>query len=100
MGVDFNYIAAWVLPLLAGSGVWAALHGGLRNRSENFIRIGAVSLDRQSPAASGNDAIRKLRRFVLTRCVGKRDRAAVLCKARDARRPNTTRSAEHKCNFF
>jgi hypothetical protein len=39
----------------------AVLLNGLRNRSENFIRIGAVSLDRQSPAASGNDAIRKLR---------------------------------------
>jgi len=78
----------------------AILLDGLRNRSENFIRIGAVSLDRQSPAASDNDAIRKLRRFILTRCVGKRDRAAVPCKARDARRPNTTRSAEHKCDFF
>ena len=41
MGVDFNYIAAWVLPLLAGSGVWAALHGGLRNRSDLAGAIGA-----------------------------------------------------------
>ena len=41
MGVDFNYIAAWVLPLLAGSGVWVALHGAVRNRSDLAGAIGA-----------------------------------------------------------
>jgi len=40
MGVDLAYIAAWLLPALAGSGVWIALNGGVR-------RPGAV------PAAAG-----------------------------------------------
>jgi hypothetical protein len=41
MGVDFTYIAAWVLPLLTGGGVWVALHGGVRDRSDLPAAVGA-----------------------------------------------------------
>jgi hypothetical protein len=41
MGVDFNYIAAWALPLLAGSGLWIAFNGGLRRPGDAAVAIGA-----------------------------------------------------------
>jgi len=41
VGVDFTYIAAWVLPLLTGSGVWIALNGGVRRPGDAAIAVGA-----------------------------------------------------------
>ena len=41
MGVDFNYIAAWVLPLLTGSGLWIAFNGGVRRPGDPAVAIGA-----------------------------------------------------------
>jgi hypothetical protein len=41
MGVDFNYIAAWVLPLLTGSGLWIALNGSVRRPGDPAVAVGA-----------------------------------------------------------
>jgi hypothetical protein len=41
MGVEPTYIAAWLLPVLIGGGIWAALRGPLREPGDIAATIGA-----------------------------------------------------------
>jgi hypothetical protein len=41
MGVDPAYIAAWIVPMLAGTGIWIALNGGVNRQGDLPAAVGA-----------------------------------------------------------